>query len=43
MVNENGGTYHRAFRSQLVEIVITEKDKTHTDKFQAAVHYLLLV
>jgi len=39
LVNENGGTYHRAFRSQLVDIVITEKDKTHTDKFQAAVRY----
>lgn len=39
MVNENGGTYHRAFKSQIIDIVITEKDKTNTDKFQAAVNY----
>lgn len=39
LVNENGGTYHRAFRSQLVDIVITEKNKTNSDKYAAAVRY----
>lgn len=39
LVNENGGTYHRAFRSQLVDIVITEKDKTNSEKYAAAVRY----
>ncbi|XP_011293163.1 DNA topoisomerase 2-binding protein 1 [Musca domestica] len=39
LVNENGGTYHRAFRSQLVDIVITEKNKTNSEKYAAAVRY----
>ncbi|XP_016980398.2 DNA topoisomerase 2-binding protein 1-A [Drosophila rhopaloa] len=39
LVNENGGIYHRAFRSQVVDIVITEQTKTDTDKYKAAVRY----
>lgn len=39
LVNENGGTYHRAFRSQLVDIVITEKSKTNSEKYQAALRF----
>ncbi|KAH8368089.1 hypothetical protein KR084_006866, partial [Drosophila pseudotakahashii] len=39
LVNENGGIYHRAFRSQVVDIVITEQSKTDTEKYKAAVRY----
>ncbi|XP_037725778.1 DNA topoisomerase 2-binding protein 1 [Drosophila subpulchrella] len=39
LVNENGGIYHRAFRSQVVDIVITEQSKTDTDKYKAAIRY----
>lgn len=39
IVNENGGIYHRAFRSQQVDIVITEQSKTDTEKYQAAVRF----
>lgn len=39
LVNDNGGSYHRAFRSQQVDIVITEKDKTNSEKYAAAVRY----
>ncbi|KAH8238267.1 hypothetical protein KR032_001764, partial [Drosophila birchii] len=39
LVNENGGIYHRAFRSQVVDIVITEQSKTDTEKYKAAIRY----
>ncbi|ALC49297.1 mus101 [Drosophila busckii] len=39
LVNENGGIYHRAFRSQLVDIVITEQSKTDTEKYKAALRF----
>ncbi|KAI8033568.1 DNA topoisomerase 2-binding protein 1-A [Drosophila gunungcola] len=39
LVNENGGIYHRAFRSQVVDIVITDQSKTDTEKYKAAVRY----
>ncbi|XP_004525878.1 DNA topoisomerase 2-binding protein 1-A isoform X2 [Ceratitis capitata] len=39
LVNENGGTYHCAFRSALVDIVITERGNTNSDKYKAAVRY----
>ncbi|KAH8287470.1 hypothetical protein KR054_008313, partial [Drosophila jambulina] len=39
LVNENGGIYHRAFRSQVVDIVITEQTKTDTEKYKAAIRY----
>ncbi|XP_067639811.1 DNA topoisomerase 2-binding protein 1-A [Eurosta solidaginis] len=39
LVNENGGTYHCAFRSALVDIVITERSNTNSDKYKAAVRY----
>ncbi|EDW65947.1 DNA topoisomerase 2-binding protein 1 [Drosophila virilis] len=39
LVNENGGIYHRAFRSQQVDIVITEQSKTDSDKYKAAVRF----
>ncbi|XP_018801712.1 PREDICTED: DNA topoisomerase 2-binding protein 1-A [Bactrocera latifrons] len=39
LVNENGGTYHSAFRSALVDIVITERGNTNSDKYKAAVRY----
>ncbi|EDV99778.1 DNA topoisomerase 2-binding protein 1-A [Drosophila grimshawi] len=39
LVNENGGIYHRAFRSQLVDIVITEQSKTDSDKYKAALRF----
>lgn len=39
LVNENGGIFHRAFRSQQVDIVITEQSKTDSDKYKAAVRF----
>ncbi|XP_030379204.1 DNA topoisomerase 2-binding protein 1 [Scaptodrosophila lebanonensis] len=39
LVNENGGCYHRAFRSQQVDIVITEQSKTDSEKYKAAVRF----
>ncbi|KAH8295543.1 hypothetical protein KR044_004903, partial [Drosophila immigrans] len=39
LVNENGGNYHRAFRSQQVDIVITEQSKTDSEKYKAAVRF----
>lgn len=39
LVNENGGIYHRAFRSQQVDIVITEQSKTDSEKYKAAVRF----
>lgn len=39
LVNENGGIYHRAFRSQQVDIVITEQSKTDTEKYKAALRF----
>ncbi|XP_068139660.1 DNA topoisomerase 2-binding protein 1 [Drosophila tropicalis] len=39
LVNDNGGIYHRAFRSQVVDIVITDQSKTDTDKYKAAVRF----
>nr|AAG27544.1 BRCT-domain protein MUS101 [Drosophila melanogaster] len=39
LVNDNGGIYHRAFRSQVVDIVITEQTKTDTEKYKAAIRY----
>ncbi|KAH8336169.1 hypothetical protein KR074_007636, partial [Drosophila pseudoananassae] len=39
LVQENGGIYHRAFRSQVVDIVITEQSKTDTEKYKAAIRY----
>lgn len=39
LVEENGGTYNRAFRSQFTDIVITERNKANTDKYQAAIKY----
>ncbi|XP_001354596.3 DNA topoisomerase 2-binding protein 1-A [Drosophila pseudoobscura] len=39
LVNDNGGIYHRAFRSQVVDIVITEQSKTDTEKYKAAIRF----
>ncbi|XP_055911709.1 DNA topoisomerase 2-binding protein 1-A [Eupeodes corollae] len=39
LVEENGGTYNRAFRSQYTDIVITERNKANSDKYQAAIKY----
>ncbi|XP_017490641.1 PREDICTED: DNA topoisomerase 2-binding protein 1-A [Rhagoletis zephyria] len=39
LVNENGGTYHCAFRSALVDIVITARGSTNSDKYKAAVKF----
>ncbi|KAH8385482.1 hypothetical protein KR093_010816, partial [Drosophila rubida] len=39
LVNENGGNYHRAFRSQQVDIVITEQSKTDSEKYKAALRF----
>uniref|UniRef100_A0A1B0FH09 BRCT domain-containing protein n=1 Tax=Glossina morsitans morsitans TaxID=37546 RepID=A0A1B0FH09_GLOMM len=39
LVNDNGGTYQRDFRSHSVDIVITKKDKTDSEKYKAAVRY----
>ncbi|KAH8273307.1 hypothetical protein KR018_010550, partial [Drosophila ironensis] len=39
LVNDNGGIYHRAFRSQVVDIVITEQSKTDSEKYKAAIRY----
>uniref|UniRef100_A0A1A9WPL4 BRCT domain-containing protein n=1 Tax=Glossina brevipalpis TaxID=37001 RepID=A0A1A9WPL4_9MUSC len=39
LVNDNGGTYQRDFRPHFVDVVITKKDKTDSEKYKAAVRY----
>ncbi|KAL5275903.1 TOPBP1 family protein [Megaselia abdita] len=39
LINENGGIFNRAFRSQITDVVLIEKDKTNSDKYKAAISY----
>lgn len=39
LVNGNGGIFNRAFRSQITDVLIIEKDKTNSDKYKAAISY----
>lgn len=38
-INGNGGVFNRAFRSQMTDVLIIEKDKTNSDKYKAAISY----